>query len=41
MGVLMYTQGGIEALKRFRMQQEHNEGDKAITKISEATESDS
>ena len=41
MGVLIYTQGGIEALKSFRMQSEHNEGNKAVAEIPEIAESNS
>lgn len=41
MGVLMYTQGGIEALKSFRMQPEYNEGNQAVGEIQQTSERDS
>lgn len=41
MGVLMYTQGGIEALKSFHMQSEHNEGNQAVGEIQQTSERDS
>lgn len=41
MGILMYTQGGIIALEKFRNKPEYNEDNKTVIEVQEAAKRDS